>query len=59
MREVIKGSLYRHFKGTWYKVLAVAEHTETGERLVIYSRVNASQCFLKVPQISIFQELWN
>lgn len=39
MREVIKGSLYRHFKGTWYKVLAVAEHTETGEKLVIYSPI--------------------
>ena len=39
MREVIEGSLYRHFKGNWYKVLAVAEHTETGEKLVIYSPI--------------------
>lgn len=48
MSEAIKEVYTGIFKGIWYKVLAVAEHTETGEKLVIYSRVNASQCFLKV-----------
>lgn len=27
---------FRHFKGKWYMILNTAEHTETGEQMVIY-----------------------
>lgn len=35
--EVIVGKTYRHFKGTYHKVIAIAKHTETLEDMVIYT----------------------
>ena len=35
-RVIRPGQVYRHFKGRVYIVLDVAEHTETGEHLVVY-----------------------
>ena len=32
----IKVGKYRHFKGNEYEVIALATHSETGERMVVY-----------------------
>lgn len=32
----MKEGVYKHFKGGEYGVLGVAEHSETGEKMVVY-----------------------
>lgn len=36
MREILVDRIYKHFKGKEYKVLYIATHSETKEKLVIY-----------------------
>lgn len=36
MRKIKIGHIYKHFKGDMYIIVDIAEHTETGEKMVIY-----------------------
>ena len=39
MREVKKNRVYKHFKGNYYLVIDVANHSETKEKYVVYRRL--------------------
>ena len=38
-RKIEVGKQYKHFKGIIVKIIAIANHTERDERLVIYEHV--------------------
>ena len=40
-RDVRPGQVWRHYRGNFYFVVAVAQHTETQEQLVVYRRTDA------------------
>ena len=35
----VEGQIYKHFKGSLYKVLTIAVHTETADKLVVYQSI--------------------
>lgn len=39
MREPIPGRKYRHFKDKLYQIVAIALHSETDEKMVVYQQL--------------------
>jgi hypothetical protein len=50
---MIQTGYYKHYKGTLYKVIGLAQHTETSEQLVLYSSIEVPSKTWARP-ISIF-----
>ena len=53
MREIPVDRIYLHFKGNLYRVLAIATHSETDEKLVIYRALYGEGASLPVPTICL------
>ena len=43
--------VYRHFKGNYYKIIAVGHHSETGEKLVVYYDISGQNSTINDPCI--------
>ncbi len=42
------GEVYRHFKGDYYKVITIATHTETEEKMVVYQAMYGErECYVR------------
>lgn len=42
MDRIMKPGTYRHFKGRRYRLIDIAEHTETGEKFAVYRALYGS-----------------
>lgn len=45
--EVIIGGTYKHFKGTLHKVLMIAKHSETLEKMVVYTHEGSDEVWVR------------
>ena len=57
MRTVEINQIYRHFKGKFYKVIAVATHTETEEQLVVYQALYGNYGYFVRPLESFISKV--
>lgn len=53
---MLKIGRYRHYKGKFYEVIGIAEHSETGEKLVVY-RPEYGERGLWVRPLEMFTEI--
>lgn len=46
-REIKVGGIYKHFKGTFHKVIGIAKDSETLEEKVVYTHEDTSELWIR------------
>jgi len=57
MREVLIGRIYRHFKGDYYLVEAIAKDSERGEDVVVYRKLYEDGALWVRPKAMFLEEI--
>ncbi|HVV39405.1 MAG TPA: DUF1653 domain-containing protein [Candidatus Paceibacterota bacterium] len=53
------GATYQHYKGAHYKVLFIAQHSDTEEKLVIYQDVDhPEKVWARSPEVFMGETEW-
>ena len=53
MNYPLPGQIFKHYKGGYYEVITMAQHTENSEKLVIYKSLNFGSIYARPI------EIWN
>lgn len=46
-RKIQVGEVYKHFKGTYHRIIAIAKHSESLEELVIYTHMDTDEVWAR------------
>lgn len=47
MQEITVGKIYKHYKGNFYKIIAIAKHSETKEEMIVYKNTEKGDIWVR------------
>jgi hypothetical protein len=53
-KPLIRAGVYKNYKGSLYKVISIAKHTETKEDMIVYKSIDDKQLWVR--PLEIFKE---